>query len=103
MRARVTFTQMSSDRFGEVLDVFCQSTLPTAQQAPGNKGVLLLTDRGTGKAIMVSFWETEADMRASESERGYYQEQLAKYMPFFTVPPVREDYEVTIEEQGQAP
>ena len=98
MRARVTFTQMSPDKFAEVVAIYCESTLPAARQSPGNQGVMLLTDRNTGKGIAVSLWETEADMLASESESGYYQEQLAKFTPFFTVPPVREDYEMALRE-----
>jgi hypothetical protein len=98
MRARVTSTQMSPDKFAEVVAIYCESTLPAARQAPGNQGVLLLTDKNTGKGIAVSIWETEADLLASESESGYYQEQLVKYEPFFTVPPVRESYEVVLRE-----
>ena len=98
MRARVTFTQLSPDKFAEMGATYCESTVPTARQAPGKQGLLLLTGKTAGKGSAVSLWETEADLLASESESGYYQEQLAKYEPFFTVPPVRESYEVVLRE-----
>lgn len=96
MRARVTFTQMSPDKFADFVDLYREATLPVATRSPGNQGVLILTDNATGKSILVSLWETEANLAASESETGFYQEHLAKFAPFFTVPPVRENYEVAL-------
>ena len=98
MHARVTFTQLSPEHFPDVLAVYRESTMPAALQTPGNQGVLLLTDAATGKSIALSLWDTAEDLLASESESGYYQEQLAKYLPFFTVPPVREEYEIVLRE-----
>lgn len=96
MRARITFTQLNPQMFAEVVETYRESTLPAARQSSGNRGVLLLTDQALGKGIAVSLWDSPADLQASET--GYYQEQLAKFMPFFTVPPVREEFDVILDE-----
>ncbi|HEX2171435.1 MAG TPA: hypothetical protein VHL09_03180 [Dehalococcoidia bacterium] len=94
----MTFTQMSPDKFGEAVILYRESTMPAAQASPGNRGLMLLIDRATGKSIAVSLWDTETDLMGSESDSGYYHEQLAKFRPFYTVPPVRQDYEVVLSE-----
>jgi hypothetical protein len=53
------------------------------------KGVLGLVDRGLGKTISISLWETEADMKTCEAS-GWYQQQLAKFKDSLAAPPLRE-------------
>lgn len=96
MRARVTFTQMHPDNFPEKVRIYCESTMPAAQRSPGNRGVLLLTDQATGKSIAVSLWDTAADLEASDA--GYYEGELAKFLPLYTVPPVRQEFDVVLHE-----
>jgi heme-degrading monooxygenase HmoA len=64
--ARVsTFTGPASegdDPAKEIRDV----VLPRARQMPGFKGLLSLYDRGSGKSIGITLWESEDAMRASE-------------------------------------
>jgi hypothetical protein len=38
-------------------------------------------------------WETEEDLLETEHSR-FFQEQIVKFMNFFTTPPIREIYEV---------
>jgi heme-degrading monooxygenase HmoA len=80
----------------EAIAIYRDSVVPAAQQQKGSNGALLLTDPNTGKGLSISFWETEADMQAGEAS-GYYQEQLAKFKGIFTAPPVREQYEVSVQ------
>ena len=42
--------------------------LPTARKMAGWRGVISLADRGSGKQLTLTFWESEAAMRASEEE-----------------------------------
>jgi heme-degrading monooxygenase HmoA len=98
MRARVTFTQMSPDQFPEFINLYTEGTLPVVTQVPGNRGVLILTDGATGKSILVSLWETEADLAATETDSGFYPQAVARFSSFFTVPPVRETYDVVLHE-----
>jgi heme-degrading monooxygenase HmoA len=40
------------------------------QRQPGFAGLHILADRQTGKTLAISFWETEAALRAWEQMRG---------------------------------
>jgi heme-degrading monooxygenase HmoA len=41
--------------------------VPAAQQQKGFKGGFLLSDPNTGKGVSIALWETENDMKASET------------------------------------
>ena len=62
MFARVTTFQGSPDREARVL---AEPVPPEVQAMRGFKGTYALEDRKTGKAMHISFWETEADLIAS--------------------------------------
>jgi len=62
----------------------------------GFKGAMLLTDPGTGKAISVTLWETEADMTVIEAG-GWWQEQIARFGSVMAGSPVREHYQVRVQ------
>jgi len=96
MNARVTIVQVRPDKLEETIGIYRDSVTPAAQQQKGFKGLLMLTDRATGKGISIGLWETEADMIAGESS-GYFQQQLAKFKDVFSAPPVREQYEVSVQ------
>jgi len=96
MYARVTIVQIQPGRMDEAIRIYRDSVVPAAKQQKGSKGTYLLTDRKTGKGISVTLWETEADMTAGESS-GYFQQQLVKFKDIFGAPPVREQYEVSVQ------
>ena len=96
MQARVTLVQILPDKMDEATAIYRDSVVPAAQQQKGCKGLLLLSDRNTGKGISITMWESEADMTVGESS-GYYQQQLAKFKDVFGAPPVREQYEVSVQ------
>ena len=96
MQARVTLTQILPDKMDQATAIYRDSVVPAGQQQKGFKGALLLANHGTGRGISITMWESEADMIAGESS-GYYQQQLAKFKDVFGAPPVREQYEVTVQ------
>ncbi len=96
MYARVTIVQIRPGKMDEGIGVFRDSVVPAAKHQKGHIGHYLLTERKSGKGISISLWETEADMTAGESS-GHYQQQLAKFKDIFAAPPVREDYEVSVQ------
>jgi heme-degrading monooxygenase HmoA len=96
MNARVVTVQILPGKTDEAIRVYRDSVVPAAKQQKGFKGVYLLTDRSTGKGVSVTLWETEADMTTGE-QSGYYQQQLAKFKDIFGAPPVREQYEVSVQ------
>ena len=97
MFARVTNSQMKLDKLDEAIKIVEESVLTVARSQKGYRGAYLLTDSKTGKGLMISLWDTEEDAIANE-ESGYYQEQVAKFKDYFAAPPVREGYEVSVQD-----
>ncbi len=65
MYARVTTAQyQNAGAIDEGAQIYRDSILPSTQQLKGFKDVITLGDRSTGKAMVVTFWETEADAQA---------------------------------------
>jgi heme-degrading monooxygenase HmoA len=95
MNTRVSTFQFQPDKTDEVMDILRTSVIPALKQQHGYHGLLVLTDRQTGKTITITVWETEADLQAGESS-GFYQQQVVKVVPFVTAPPSRENYEAPI-------
>jgi len=96
MLARVTIVQVDLNKFDETIGIYRDSVIPAAKSQKGYRGAYLLTDRKTGKGISITLWDSEEDAIANE-QSGYYQEQLGKFKDFFTAPPVREGYEVSVQ------
>jgi len=94
MYARVTTAQY---RNGEAIDegaqIYRDSILPATQQLQGFKDVMTLGDRSTGKAMVITFWETEADAQAGINS-GFVREQSAKLAHLFSGAPTSEVFEV---------
>ena len=97
MFARVTIYQVDPSKYDETIGIFRDSVLPAAKSQGGYRGTYLLGDRKAGKGISITLWDSEDDAIANE-QSGYYQEQLGKFKGFFTAPPVREGYEVSIQD-----
>ena len=67
MYARMSrFAGLPPERIDETLQGFEQGQLPAIEQQSGYKGVLVLVDRGEGKAAAITFWETMGDLRATD-------------------------------------
>ena len=95
MHARVVLATAQPGKTDEMIKVGRDSILPAAKKQKGFKSWFMLTNRNTGKGIVIGMWNTEADMAARESS-GYYREQVAKLLPLAVAPPTMERYEVTV-------
>ncbi len=95
MYARNTIFYVHMDRIDEGAKLYRKSFIPEAKKQKGYCGDLLLIDRKTGKGSSITFWKSEKDALANE-ENLFYQEQLVKFITFFSAPPIREGYEVLI-------
>jgi heme-degrading monooxygenase HmoA len=100
MHTRALSCQAHPGKLEDVIKLYHDSIVPAAKQQRGFKGATLLTDPTTGKILSLTFWESEADMLASETS-GYLREQLAKVGPLLAVQPVREAYQ--LEPSGPPP
>ena len=94
MYARVFTAHIQAGKLDDVTHVTQNSIIPAAEAQKGFKGLLLLTDPTTSKAMIVSQWATEADRTASESN-GFLREQLAKLGAFVAGPPTTERFEIS--------
>jgi heme-degrading monooxygenase HmoA len=68
MHARLSrFAGLPPERLDQTVDEFRERQLPELERQPGYRGVVVMLNRGTGQAAALSFWETEADLRASDT------------------------------------
>jgi len=95
MFARMTILQVKLESIAEAVKRFRTVVVPEAKKQRGYRGACLLVDRAAGKGIAVTFWRTERDALANEKSL-FYQEQLIKFLEFFSGPPIREGYEVAV-------
>lgn len=68
MFARVNTLQGSPDRVDDAIRDVQERILPGVGQAVGFKGLLMLVDRRSGKALGITLWDSEEQMRASEEQ-----------------------------------
>jgi heme-degrading monooxygenase HmoA len=95
MFARMTILQVRSESSESAIKLFRRSVVPEARKQKGYRGACLLTNPGEGKAVAVTFWRSEKDALANESSR-FYQEQIIKFLQYFSGPPIREGYTVSV-------
>ena len=98
MHAQLITSQFQLDKLDEVGQLYRESILPELRQLPGFKGRMVLGDRSKGKVITLTFWESEADARASGEGSAFRQASMAKLAPFYAAPSVIEIYEVADQE-----
>ena len=96
MYARVTTFQFRPEKVEEALQI-AESIAPAVRQQQGLKSLLELLDRSTGKAMLISIFETEADAKAGVSS-GFVQQQTAKLASLLAGAPTVEFYEVAAQE-----
>jgi hypothetical protein len=104
MYARVTtFPGLAPERIKATLAEFTEHHLPRLEQAPGYRGVWAGVDYTGGRAIAVTYWETQKDLHASDA--------LADEMRAAAVtragvdrnrPPIIDRYEMVLEKQPTA-
>jgi heme-degrading monooxygenase HmoA len=96
MFARLTLVHIKREKTDDCIEIYEKSVVPAARSQQGYKGAYLLADRKTGKGISITLWKSEKDAISNEDNR-YYQEQVLKFRVFFTKPPIREGYEVSVQ------
>ena len=95
MIARVTTWQTALDKLDEGIKSFKDNVIPAVKKQRGYKSGCLLVDRKTGKCMSIAYWDTEKNIIADE-QSGAYQKRVDTGKNRWTVPPVRELYEVAI-------
>ena len=75
-------------KLDEALRTYRDSTLPEVRTRNGFSGGLVLADRGDGRTIAISLWDTESDMKASSPPN--HVDAVSGG------PPIREVYDVSV-------
>jgi quinol monooxygenase YgiN len=66
--SRVNFLETEPDRIGDVARVVREVVHPGIRDETGYVGYIVLGDRETGKALGVTFWESEDAREASDAK-----------------------------------
>jgi heme-degrading monooxygenase HmoA len=98
MHARTGTLQVSPDKVDAVTDAIKERVNSDYPAQQGYKGFTLLADRGSGKLIGISFWESEGDLEASD-ELGARARSDAAESGEASSEPVREVFEVVLDDQ----
>ena len=97
MHARVSIIEAPTDRLEEGTKRIREEIAPALRQMSGCQGFITLIDRGSGKSLNITFWDTEEDMRASEEQANQLRQQAAETVGATGEPQV-ERYEVALYE-----
>lgn len=92
MHARVVTVVVRDGKLEDVVRIAREQILPAAQRQPGFCGGYVLADAPARKVVGITYWESEADLRASES--GYLQAEMSKAISLFEEPTVVSHFEV---------
>ena len=102
MHARITTVQIGKERrllrpntVEESLDVLHLTTLPKLKKQKGFKEFLVLIDKAADKVILITLWESEDDMIATEAS-GFYKRAVDEFSDRVVSEPRKEYYEVAI-------
>jgi len=95
MYARVTSARILPERIEQFKKIYEKSVVPAAKKQKGFKGICLMINPRTGEGLSIGYWNSEEDALANEKNL-YYQEQVAKFIPFYQRQPIREGYEILV-------
>lgn len=93
MFARVQTFHQPADKLEELTEFF-REQLPAAHELSGFKGSYYLIDRDNEKALLISLWETEEDLRQLEANTAQRERTAAQAG---IKPPPSEIFEVALQ------
>jgi heme-degrading monooxygenase HmoA len=96
MFARVVTVQIQPEVHDEASQFYRDSVGAALKEQKGFHSTRLLVDRASSKCLMVTLWESEADMKASEAS-GFLKEQLGHLGRFFASPPNIDRFEIMVQ------
>jgi heme-degrading monooxygenase HmoA len=77
MFARVQTVHQPAEKLDELATIAARQ-MPRAHDLPGFRGFYYLVDRGSGKALVISLWEAEEDLRELEARAAVREEVEAE-------------------------
>jgi heme-degrading monooxygenase HmoA len=98
MHARTGTLEVDPDKVDAASQSIQSKVESEFRDQQGYKGFVILADRGSGKVIGISFWDSEADLKASD-ELGARARSAAAESADSSSEPVREVFEVLFDDQ----
>ncbi|MBF6594845.1 MAG: antibiotic biosynthesis monooxygenase [Thermaceae bacterium] len=95
MHARVVTSQLKPGSVDQAIQIWHDKVIPTMKTAKGFKHAYMTGDRKSGKGVVFSLWESEADATVWNTS-GKYVEVIAHFAQHFAAPPTQEQFEVFI-------
>ena len=80
MYARVTVARFQNDKHEQGIRIMRQVIVPAIQQRAGFKGVTVLSDPQSAQGMMITLWETEANLRASHGHIPGAEDELPRLL-----------------------
>jgi heme-degrading monooxygenase HmoA len=78
MHARVSKLEGPPEQVNELARIAAEWVAPALTQMEGFRGILALADRQSGKMQVVTLWESEEALRASEEEADQLRADTAR-------------------------
>ena len=97
MYARVTTLQYHPDKLAEGVQFARETIIPAVQQQRGFNSFVALQDPATGKAMLITLFETEADAKAGAGSGGFVAQQASKLAAFLAEAPTIAFFEVAVQ------
>lgn len=94
MYASVTVIELRGS-IDPLLGVIRDALLPAARVQEGFVGLEVLSNPGLGRVFLISRWQTERALQRAEMQREY-QQAFAQINSLLTIPPVEENYAVSL-------
>jgi heme-degrading monooxygenase HmoA len=94
--ARIITSQLKPGTLQEATSIWRESIVPSLKNTQGFRGGYMNSDPHTGKGMVVTLWETQADANAMNSS-GQYQESIALFANLLESKPNLELLEVTVQ------
>jgi heme-degrading monooxygenase HmoA len=96
MYARVVTLKFQAGKEDEAANAFRDLIVPTLKQQQGFKGAVLMTDESTKKGLAITYWDTQANLLATESSNALL-EQMAQLGQIVSAPPTSENFLVNFQ------
>ena len=96
MFAQLTTVYCLPEKLDELAGLYEERIIPIIQAQMGYRGMYLLLDRGAGKIIAISLWDSKEDAVTCEHSDGH-QEHLTQFASYLAATPDSEGYEVRVD------
>jgi heme-degrading monooxygenase HmoA len=96
MYARIITSQLKNGALEQATSIWRESIIPSLEHTKGFQGGYMTSDPNTGKGMVVTLWETQADASAMDSS-GQYQQSIAHFANLLESVPNIEQLEIMVQ------